>query len=406
MTNEDIKKYFNDINKDINKDKHTDNILTCLYCYKAFTTKYALIRHYKTSKCGISHTTVMQEQTGNNDITGNNNILQPINGSNISVVNNHNSNNVINNYISNSIIVPSGFEMLLKTIPAEDIKQYLLLGKEGIDKVFKMTFEHDTNNNFFIRNSNKKNISYLSQNYTLEICQINEMINKLQDKYIQLIYGMYAECANMLDIHEKVHIFELIQEMDKIKPTNTNIDNQIQNLFTKFSHTNGQDIATRIQSQINMLNTNAEYKTAALEYCNKYLDYVKYIQNIHDLECKSKLSMRFIISKLGNPLENTNLANETIYDDFVLNYYENTFYYKYWNTRIQLEKNLVLNMPNIKVQDICDLNTRIISIQLAITLMAGKYTLIHDKDNTPTTKNTFTAGLLLQSLILSKTIMQ
>jgi len=374
MTNEDIKKYFNDINK----DKHIDNILTCLHCYKTFTTKSALIRHSKTSKCGISHTTIIQEQTGNNNITGNDNILQPINGSNISVVNNHNSNNVINNYISNSIIVPSGFEMLLKTIPVEDLKQYLLLGKEGIDKVFKMTFDHNTNNNFFIRNSNKKNISFLSQNYTLEICQINEMVIKLQNKYIQLIYAMYAECANILDIQDKVHIFQLIQEMDKIKPTDNNIDNQIRNLFNKSSHTNGHNIATRIHAQINMINTNAEYKTAALEYCNKYLDYVKYIQNIHDIECKSKISLRFIISKLGNPLENHNLNNQTIYNDFLLNYYKNTFYYKYWNTRIQHETHLILNMPNIKVQDIRDLNTRITSIQFALTLMANKYTLIHD----------------------------
>jgi hypothetical protein len=252
MTNEDIDKYFNDILKAKNTE---DDTLACIHCSKVFSRKDALIRHNTKSKCGLTHTIISQDHTGDNAITGSENIIiqQPINGSNISVINNNNSNNVINNYITNNLIVPSGFEMLLKTIPVEDIKQYLLLGKDGIDAVFKMTFENNANNNFFFRNSNKKNISYLSQNYTLEICQINEMVKKLQDKYIQLIYGMYAECANMLQIQEKVQIFELIQEMDKIKPTDINIDNQIRNLFTKSSHTNGQDIAARIQSQINMV---------------------------------------------------------------------------------------------------------------------------------------------------------
>lgn len=396
MTNEDIDKYFNDILKNKNTE---DDTLECIHCSKAFSRKDALTRHTKTSKCGITHTTILQNHTGNNAITGSDNIIiqQPINGSNISVINNNNSNNVINNnnYITNNLIVPSGFEMLLKTIPVEDIKKYLLLGKDGIDTVFKMTFENNANNNFFFRNSNKKNISYLSQNYTLEICQINEMVQKLQDKYIQLIYGMYAECSNMLDIQEKVQIFELIQEMDKIKPTDINIDNQIRNLFTKSSHTNGQDIATRIQSLINMLNTNADYKKTALEYCNKYLDYVQYIQNIHNLECKSKISLHFIISKLGNPLQNNNLNNTTIYDDFLVNYYENTFYYKYWNTRIQHEKELIFNMPNIKVQDIRDLDIRTTSIQHAITLMSHKYTQLYNSqrqgDSTTINEHTFIA---------------
>ena len=57
--------------------------------------------------------------------------------------------------------------MLLKTIPVEDIKNYLLLGKDGIDKVFKMTFENMANNNFYFQNSNKKNISYLIPNDTI-----------------------------------------------------------------------------------------------------------------------------------------------------------------------------------------------------------------------------------------------
>jgi hypothetical protein len=366
--------------------------VTCLHCWKTFTRKDALLRHAKTSQCGKAHTTIIQEHTGNNSITGNDNILQHINGSNISVNNTSNSNNVINNYnIENNLIVPSGYEMLLKNIPVEDIKKYLLSGKDGVDKVFTMTFENYSNANFFFRNSNKKNISYLSQNYTLNTCQEWEMVCKLQDKYIQLIYGMYAECANMLQIQEKVQIFELIQEMDKIKPTDINIDTQIRNLFNNSSNKNGQDIAKRIHTQITMLNTNADYKHAALEYCNKYLDYVKYIENIHKLECKSKISLRFIISKLGNPLENTNLVDDVVYNDFLLNYYENTFYYKYWTNRIQKEKELIFNMPNITVQDIRELDIRTNSIKHALTLMETTYTQIHDTDNTSINEDTFVA---------------
>lgn len=205
-----------------------------------------------------------------------------------------------------------------------------------------------------------------------------------------VIYGMYAECANMLDIQEKVKIFNLIQEMDKIKPNDTNIHNLIHNLFSKSSNKYGQDIAKRIQTQINMLNTNADYKTAAIEYCNKYLDYVKHIEHIHELERKSNISLRYIISKLGNPLDNTHFDNETIYNDFLLNYYNNTYYYKFWNNRIKEEHDLISNMQNKTVQDMIELNTRIASILHSLKLMELKYEQIHDKDNT-ITADTFIA---------------
>lgn len=395
LSNEDIKKYFNDVNKD--KYKNEDPALGCPHCFKAFANKSSFAKHIKTSICGKSHNIVIQETGTINGLNGDDNqiILQPISGSNIAVSNINNSNNVINNYITNNLIVPSGFEMLLQSIPVEDIKKYLLLGKDGIDKVFKMTFENQNHNNFFFRNSNKKNISYLSENYTLEICQINEMVSKLQDKYIQLTYGMYAQCISMLQIEEKIQIFELMQEIEKIKPTDINIDNQIRNLFTKSSNENGQEIAKRIQSQITMLNTNADYKAAALEYCNKYLDYVKYIENIHDMEYKSKISLKFIISKLGNPLKNDKLASQVIYNDFLINYYEDTFYYKYWHERINKEKELILTMPDITIQDVRDLNIRITSIKNALSLMSLKYKQLHDKDNIPPTEDTFEATMPL-----------
>ena len=48
-------------------------------------------------------------------------------------------------------------------------------------------------------------------------------------------------------------------------------------------------------------------------------------------------------------------------------------------------------MPNIKVQDIRDLNIRTLSIQLALTLMAQKYNLLHDDDNNTLNEDTFIA---------------
>lgn len=213
-------------------------------------------------------------------------------------------NNVINNYnIPTNLIVPSGFEMLLNTIPPEDIKNYLLLGKDGIDKVFAMTFENNANINFFFPNSNKKNISYLSQNYTLDTCQENQMKSKLQDKYIQLIYGMYAKCANILQNQDKTQLFELIHEMNQTKTTSKKINTQILNLFDKLTRQNAKEIAKRIQSQIIMFNTNTEYKTAVIEYCTKYFDYVQYIENIYELDCKPKIPYYAFTSELDNSLD-------------------------------------------------------------------------------------------------------
>ena len=73
LSNEDINKYFNDVNKE--KYKNEDPALGCPHCFKAFSRKDAFIRHIKTSTCGITHLNI---NNNNNNTTDTN---QQINNS-------------------------------------------------------------------------------------------------------------------------------------------------------------------------------------------------------------------------------------------------------------------------------------------------------------------------------------
>jgi hypothetical protein len=190
---------------------------------------------------------------------------------------------------------------------------------------------------------------------------------------------MYAACANVLSIHEKIIIYELIDQIEQISPLNIDINNLLKNIITSKTSNNSRTIANKLTEFINTITTNAEYKTIALDYCTKYMDYINFIEQQYDNEFKAKISLRYINEKLGNPMQQPKFNNDFTFNEFNMKYMNETFYYKYWTKRIDDEKELIFNTQQIKVQDVRALDIRRKAIKLAIESMQLQYDKIYSK---------------------------
>ena len=67
-----------------------------------------------------------------------------------------------------------GYEKL-PNISQDEMIRLLELGDEGVIEIVKLVCEQDENKNFYKLNMNKNNISFLSNQYKIDICQETEL---------------------------------------------------------------------------------------------------------------------------------------------------------------------------------------------------------------------------------------
>ena len=183
----DIDKYIKDIidnNKLIAND--TTNIieaLKCKFCKKTYVNNFTLTRHLKESKCSKNkeqierdkQIAILQKQIDDlknqNSIPLQQPVTTPVPAQQIQIIN-HNERIINNNLTINNTIVqhiyPLGYEKL-PNISQEEMIRLLELGDKGVIEIVKLVCEQDENKNFYKINLNKNNISYLSNQYKIDI---------------------------------------------------------------------------------------------------------------------------------------------------------------------------------------------------------------------------------------------
>ena len=139
----------------------------------------------------------------------------------IQIINNHNERIINNNLTINNTIVqhiyPLGYEKL-PNISQDEMMRLLELGNEGVIEIVKLVCEQDENKNFYKLNMNKKNISFLSNQYKIDICQETELKKTLLKQCIILTYQMLIACSPLLSSEKMCTINTNLQNMsDKMK---------------------------------------------------------------------------------------------------------------------------------------------------------------------------------------------
>ena len=290
-----------------------------------------------------------------------------INNTQININNNVNNTNVTinNNLIINNIqhIYPFGFEKL-PNISKEQMKKLLLSGEKGVIEIIKLVYEQDENKNFYKINMNNNNISYLNDKYKLDICQENEMKDTLYKNCISLPNEMLVICKDILSTQEILFInYNNRNITDKIKEEI--YDNGLKNIINTQLIYNSKTTKQNIDKYLTILNNNPNIKEEAINNLNT----IKSIsQNTYN-EFIPSLSLTKINEKLGNPINEPDLSNQTTHNDFCMKKFEDTKYKKYWDKRKIDENKLVMSLQKKKLGDIVELDNRINKINKKLSKM-------------------------------------
>ena len=370
-------------NEFILKSKQIIKIIKCEICEKSFSRKSTMLNHQDNSQCGkliLEKTNLIQIQLTKEELDKiiDNRIQQQIQQQQIQPTqqqinndNNHhnttttNSNNnlIVNNNTIVQHIYPLGFERL-PDIPQSRMKRLLTLGDEGVIEIVKLVCEQDENKNFYKLNMNKSNISYLSKEYKVNVCQESELKEKLLKQCVVLTYQMLVACSPLLTNDEIEYINSNLQNISK-KMKEEIYDNGLRNIIEYELRNNSKVTKDRIIKYADVVKCEPEVKKKAIDNCIEVLK----IKENTDKKMIPYFKMKRLNRRLGDPLENPDMDEEEAFMDFTLNRFEYTKYYIYWTKRIEDEEHLINTSPNKTVTDIINLDSRKKNINVKLEYM-------------------------------------
>ena len=390
----DIDKYIKDIidnNKLIAND--TTNIieaLKCKFCKKTYVNNFTLTRHLKESKCSKNkeqierdkQIAILQKQIDDlknqNSIPLQQPVTTPVPAQQIQIIN-HNERIINNNLTINNTIVqhiyPLGYEKL-PNVSQEEMVRLLELGDEGVIEIVKLVCEQDENKNFYKINMNKNNISFLSNQYKIDVCQETELKKTLLKQCVILTYQMLIACSPILTSEKIYSINANLQNMST-RMKEEIYENGLKNIIEYELRNNNKITKDKIKKYTKEINDNPIIKEQALVNFNSVLQ-------IKDTTAKSlspEITLYNINNKLGDPLNSQELTYEFTYRDFDTKRFEETTYVKYWKMRIENELKYIKSQPNVSLCDFTNFEDRKNAIESNITLMEFQSIKMREYDN-------------------------
>jgi hypothetical protein len=397
----------------------------CGICYSEFTKKQNLQRHINNSNCKVEYdkkervkqieilqkqiddlkqsiqiTPPLQQTTSQISraqpiISQRNNIQQPIinvlpstqvqavtnpTTQQIQIINNNHNERIINNNltINNTIvqhIYPLGYEKL-PNISQEEMIRLLELGDEGVIEIVKLVCEQDENKNFYKINMNKNNISFLSNQYKIDICQETELKKTLLKQCVILTYQMLIACSPILSSEKIYSINSNLQNMSN-KMKEEIYDNGLKNIIEYELRNNNKITKNKIKKYTKEINENRDIKEQALLNYNNILQ----IKDNTNKSLSSEITLYNINNKLGDPVILPEMSFEFTYREFDTKRFEETTYLKYWNMRIVNERKYIKSQPNVSVFDITKFEERKLDIESKIELMEMQSNKMREYDN-------------------------
>ena len=264
-------------------------------------------------------------------------------------INNIQNNLTINN--NNITIInhinPSGFETLPLNLTEPEMLRLLNLEDKGVIEIVKLVCEQEENKNFYKLNMNKNNISYLNNNYKIDICQDKELKDKLLKQCVILTYKMLISCSSLMTSEQIYRINSNLQNISQ-KMKEEIFDNGLKNIIEYELRNNSKLTKNKIKRYTKELINNKEIKEQALNNYNKVLQ----IKEDTNKNKNPSISLFEINNKFGNPITSKQLEKDFTFTDFNINRYEYTAYSKYWIKRIKDEYKYINSHPNKTIGDI------------------------------------------------------
>ena len=270
-------------------------------------------------------------------------------------INNISNNLTINN--NNITIIqhinPAGFETLPENLDETEMLRLLNLEDKGVIEIVKLVCEQEENKNFYKLNMNKNNISYLNNNYKIDICQDKELKDKLLKQCVILTYRMLINCSSLMTSEQIYRINSNLQNISQ-KMKEEIFDNGLKNIIEYELRNNSKLTKDKITKYTKELISNQEIKDQALNNYNKVLQ-------IKEDTYKNKnpnITLYEINNKLGDPITSKHLEKDFTFNEFNTKLYDYTTYRKYWSNRIKDELKYINAHPNKTIGDLTNFENR------------------------------------------------
>jgi len=379
----------------------------CNSCDSEFTKKQNLQRHINNSNCKIEYEKKVREkqieilQKQIDDLKNTHQIvshvqpsqppqpiLQPVTTQSIPLqpttqqiqIINHNEKIINNNLtINNNTIVqhiyPLGYEKI-PNISQNEMIRLLELGDEGVIEIVKLVCEQDENKNFYKINMNKNNISFLSNEYKIDVCQETELKKTLLKQCVILTYQMLIVCSPILSSEKIYSINSNLQNMST-RMKEEIYENGLKNIIEYELRNNNKITKDKIKKYTKEINQNRDIKEQALLNYNNVLQ----LKDNTNKSLSPEITLYNINTKLGDPLLLPELTYEFTYKDFDTKRFEETTYVKYWKMRIENELKYIKSQLNVSLCDFSNFEERKKDIESKIELMEIQSCKMREYDN-------------------------
>ena len=374
-----------------------DTILECIKCNKQFKNKKAKTRHLQETKCGKSQLVITKniiEELTVEDVENiksleeaksimKNNITykqnNTTNNNNTTINNNtNNTDNSKNLIINNTIIqhiMPFRYEDP-RDIAIDDMIKILKSGEKAGLEILKLIYNKIENKNFYKNNIGKNNITYLTDNYDVDVCQEDELKKSLFNRSITLLHHMLYICKDKLRVNDIKDIYANIECISGMVRSEI-YDNGLKNIMENEIRKHNKNSKDKITNYIKHLNCNPEEKQLALEMVND----MKVENNDVNIEFKQAITMGELNNKLGDPSKSEDLDYNKVYEDFSLKKFDDTSYNKYWKNRIRDEKKYIRSSKKANIRDIVELDKREEKIKMVLNKMEEVHKEFVNGDN-------------------------
>ena len=305
---------------------------------------------------------------------------QPPTTQQIQIINHNHNERIINNNltINNTIvqhIYPLGYEKL-PNISQTEMVRLLELGDEGVIEIVKLVCEQDENKNFYKINMNKNNISFLSNQYKIDVCQETELKKTLLKQCVILTYQMLIACSPILSSEKIYSINSNLQNMST-RMKQEIYENGLKNIIEYELRNNNKITKDKIKKYTKEINQNKDIKEQALLNYNNVLQ----LKDNTNKSLTPEITLYNINNKLGDPLSLPEMSFEYMYRDFDTKRFEETTYVKYWKMRIENELKYIKSQPNVSLCDFTNFEERKNAIESKITLMENQSIKMREYDN-------------------------
>ena len=227
------------------------------------------------------------------------------------------------------------------------MKKILSSGENAGFNIIKAIYNKLENKNFYKPNISRPEIAFLNIDFNLTICKNKEFCDALFDRCIALLHHMLYLCKTHFTITSIRHIYDNIEHIENTMRTEI-YEQKLQNIIDSEFRNNNLNTKDKIKKFIQETKTNNDSK----ELSQTLIDNTLLLEDNSNIEYTKTITNDELNRLFGDPKHILDNNKHIIMQDFLLNRFEDSVFYKFWIDRIKSEQEHINKNKNSIIGDL------------------------------------------------------